>query len=271
MKQAGEHDAAVLVAKFVRIAMDYEVLEEVCSALEDGKLTPDCTAVTYANIARGNAQVESAIGGLLKVWRDTYSAASPQIVSLVLKACGAAVQRERLSIPRLEVVWTGPRTEGSFVRATKEVVRELINGANNDLLIVGFWFIAKDNTDGPMSEIVDCIFRAIGRGVKVTMILDERKRKDGRDNKTILLSVWPDPGNPPRLLTWKLPGDDPHLKLHAKVLVADQKDALITSANLTDYAMSKNIEMGVHVTGESAAAIARHFLLLEEDETLTEL
>jgi phosphatidylserine/phosphatidylglycerophosphate/cardiolipin synthase-like enzyme len=64
------------------------------------------------------------------------------------------------------------------------------------------------------------------------------------------------------MLTWRLPPNDEHLKLHAKVLVADHIDALVTSANLTSYAMDRNMEMGVRVLGAPAAAIAQHFRLL---------
>jgi phosphatidylserine/phosphatidylglycerophosphate/cardiolipin synthase-like enzyme len=46
------------------------------------------------------------------------------------------------------------------------------------------------------------------------------------------------------------------------VLVADRNDALVTSANLTSYAMDRNMEMGVRVVGRPAATIAKHFDLL---------
>jgi len=36
-------------------------------------------------------------------------------------------------------------------------------------------------------------------------------------------------------------------KLHAKVIVADRRDALVTSANLTQAGLLANLEMGVVV------------------------
>jgi phosphatidylserine/phosphatidylglycerophosphate/cardiolipin synthase-like enzyme len=48
-------------------------------------------------------------------------------------------------------------------------------------------------------------------------------------------------------------------KLHAKVLVGDRSDALVTSANLTYHGMETNIELGIHVTGQAAAQIEEHF------------
>lgn len=43
--------------------------------------------------------------------------------------------------------------------------------------------------------------------------------------------------------------------LHAKLLVADREDALITSANLTYHGFERNLEMGIRVTGRAAAEI----------------
>jgi len=51
-------------------------------------------------------------------------------------------------------------------------------------------------------------------------------------------------------------------------MVADAIDALVTSANLTWYAMDRNIEMGVRVTGQPAAVIASHIKLLDQNEIL---
>ena len=69
-------------------------------------------------------------------------------------------------------------------------------------------------------------------------------------------------------MTWRAPGDNEYLKLHAKVIVADHRDALVTSANLTMYAMDLNMEMGVRVLGAPAASIADHFDLLIAKGTL---
>ena len=166
-------------------------------------------------------------------------------------------------VPITQVAWTGPKVEGSFLRATREVVRELLRGAAHELLVVGYWIAARDDGEGIIQEVIDSLGDAVQRRVSVTLVVDERNRDDGRNNRQILLEAWPSGPSPPRILTWRLPMGDRHLKLHAKVLVADGRDALVTSANLTSYAMDRNMEMGVRVTGSPAATIAQHFKLLE--------
>ena len=70
------------------------------------------------------------------------------------------------------------------------------------------------------------------------------------------MAIWPDVSN------------QNHLKMHAKLIVGDQKDALVTSANLTMHALDKNIEMGVRLKGKPAQKIARHLESLIEEGIL---
>lgn len=57
-------------------------------------------------------------------------------------------------------------------------------------------------------------------------------------------------------------------KLHAKVIVADGRDALVTSANLTYHGYEANIEIGVRVSGEPARLVEKHFRELIRAEEL---
>ncbi len=55
--------------------------------------------------------------------------------------------------------------------------------------------------------------------------------------------------------------------LHAKAVVCDGRNALVTSANLTEAAFDRNIEMGLLVKDRTLAeSIATHFgSLIERD------
>ena len=48
-------------------------------------------------------------------------------------------------------------------------------------------------------------------------------------------------------------------KMHAKVIVADARDALVTSANLTRHGFVGNVEMGVRIVGKPAKTVADVF------------
>ena len=48
-------------------------------------------------------------------------------------------------------------------------------------------------------------------------------------------------------------------KLHAKVIVADRHDALVTSANLTHAGLLENLEMGLRIQGAMAVRCGTAF------------
>lgn len=241
---------------------DTSSLESVCRALESGRLGRTSTAATRAGVAEGNSTVESQLRTLQELWALVGADVPPRAFALVLRTSVASVTSFRMQVPTTQVVWTGPNVDGSFLRATREVVREILRDARSELLLVGYWIAARDDGDGIIEEVIASLADAVTRGVTVRIIVDERVRADGRDNKRVLVSAWPDDVPLPTVLTWRLPADDQYLKLHAKVLVADRRDALVTSANLTSYAMDRNMEMGARIVGHPALGIARHFDLL---------
>ena len=256
-------DAFIRLAELAQAIADASGLESVCSALDSGRLSRGSTAAARASVAEGNATVESHLRSLQEAWIAAGPDLSGPALALVLRTSMASVAAFRRQAPVSQVVWTGPKVEGSFLRATREVVRELLRGAQAELLVVGYWIAARDDGEGIIEEVIASLAEAVTRGVVVSVVVDERVRPDGRDNRRILVSAWPIGVALPKILTWRLPPGDQHLKLHAKVLVADRRDALVTSANLTSYAMDRNMEMGVRIIGNPTIDIARHFDFLE--------
>jgi cardiolipin synthase A/B len=260
-------DLSARIAEVGLELADISGLEDICSALESGRLRSDSTAPVRAAVAGGSPIAERLIWSLQQLWQS--STISGDALAVVLRASVATANACRRQLTATQVVWTGPKVEGSFLRSTRVVIRELLRGASHDLVVIGYWIAARDDGDGIIEEIIVLLKEAVYRGVRVTVILDERQRADARDNRLILVDAWPQGAPLPAILTWKLPATDQHLKLHAKVLVADGGDALVTSANLTSYAMDRNIEMGVRVKGPPAMAISDHFRRLITSGVLT--
>lgn len=259
---AARTDAPIRFAELAIAIADASGLESVCSALETGRLSSGSTSAARAAVAGGNATIESYLRSLQEEWTLVGVDLSAHAMALVLRTSAASVATYRRRVPATQVVWTGPKVEGSFLRATREVVREIVHEARVELLVVGYWIAARGDGDGIIGEVIKSLADAVTRGVAVSVVVDERARPDGRDNRRILRSAWPHGVPFPKLLTWRLPPNDQHLKLHAKVLVGDRWDALVTSANLTSYAMDRNMEMGVRIVGRPAADISRHVDLL---------
>ena len=267
---ASTDSGAKALAKSVRQLTNAGAFAEVISAIKSGLLTAQSGPASIARLAAGRSAVQEALTRLLRSWNEQFDAQSNTVFALQLVALKEAVAQTASEATPTEVVWTGPKVEGSYLRATRQVVQDIIGAAQTELLVVGYWLAGKEDHEGIINDIIELIANAVTRGVKVTMVLDEGEKGYGKNNRDTLLSLWPKTVPLPQLLTWKIPSDEKHLKLHAKVLVADRNDALVTSANLTMYALDRNMEMGVRVQRQPSERIAQHFELLRRKEVLVE-
>ena len=256
------------LAQSVRQLINAGAFAEVIQAVELNMLKAQSGAASIAKLAAGRIAVQGALTSLIATWSGEFSALGNSVFALQLAAIKDAVAQTESETTRTEVVWTGPKVEGSYLRATRQVVQDIISAAQSELLVVGYWLAGKEDYEGIINEIVDLMANAVERGVKVTMVLDKGEKGYGKNNRDAFIALWPKDTPQPKLLTWKIPPDDKHLKLHAKVLVADRHDALVTSANLTMYALDRNMEMGVRVQGQSSTRIALQFELLEQYQVI---
>jgi cardiolipin synthase A/B len=152
-----------------------------------------------------------------------------------------------------ELVWTGPTTPFVSTRRTEQALLQVINSAEQSLFIISF--VAYD-----VSTIVKALNAANDRGVVISMLLELSRDHGGSitfdaiDKMRTLLPT-------ARLYAWRDKVDqfsDDHV--HAKVAVADGRMCFITSANLTGYAMVKNMEAGVLISGGRIAKLLDELL-----------
>jgi cardiolipin synthase len=122
---------------------------------------------------------------------------------------------------------------------------------------------ASPNGTGLASETLASIRRAAARDVVVTALLHRDPK-----NRQALLAAWPLSAPVPSIFTWPESPTDAMTKLHAKTIVADNADALVTSANLTYHGYDANIELGVRISGEPARLVEAHFRELIRAEEL---
>jgi phosphatidylserine/phosphatidylglycerophosphate/cardiolipin synthase-like enzyme len=108
---------------------------------------------------------------------------------------------------------------------------------------------------GDAGTVIDLLAERSSAGVDVTFVLD-RRYQDGW-NVSQIKRRWPSERRRPALFTWQ-DEDDEIAKLHAKVLIVDRRDLLITSANLTGHGMRHNLEFGLRVLGRPAEDASEH-------------
>ena len=190
------------------------------------------------------------IAKLLEVWSNEANPPTLATVAAMLSTAAHCRQQFQAELS-LEFVWTGPIPEGSYSRRTDQALLEVIQGAQQTLTIVSF-AVYK------IPEILESLQQAILRGVNLTLIFEMPEESDGKVAYNNLFSIDPALLKRSKLLIWpksKRPvnTDGKMGSLHAKFAIADDREVFISSANLTSYAMTLNMEMGVLIHSASFA------------------
>jgi len=209
--------------------------------------------------------VREQVSALLDLWQATAPTLSGQSVALALSAAAQAVAVERHQ-ERLELVWTGPDSRLIPLRRTDQALLQLIDGAQETLHIVSFAVYR-------IEAIARALARAAGRGVAISLYLETPDASEGRIAYDTLAAFGEEVRQRAYIYIWPLEkrplsADGRHGSLHAKVAIADGHVMLISSANLTEYAMTLNMEMGVLINGgPSAHMVVEHLVRLGEQGT----
>jgi phosphatidylserine/phosphatidylglycerophosphate/cardiolipin synthase-like enzyme len=175
---------------------------------------------------------------------------APQHAALVVDAIAATRESAIDPAQILDLVLSGPEVPGVTTADTLTTLRTLITEAKREVLMIGYAVhnakpifellgsrMAKDDI-----RVVFCI--EIGRKMGDTSLDSEIVRRFAREFRE---RHWPWPNLPDVYYDPRSLSDDPlrRSSLHAKCVMADRKRALITSANFTEAAWLRNIELGV--------------------------
>ena len=188
-----------------------------------------------------------------------------------------AVEQARARSPSPDLVWSGPEVPGLHARDTRRVYEELLGAARRSV-----WASTYVYFDGPRALAALAGRMEAIPELKVTLLVNiQRKRGDTTAADQLVrrfadrfwTTDWPGEARPrvyydPRSLEL----DGPAGVLHAKAVVADGEAVFMTSANLTDAAFDRNIELGVLIRDRAlAASVTSHLQGLIDRETLSPL
>ncbi len=244
--------------------------ERLLTALRSGVVAPPYRVVALRSVlggAEGADQVCEALDALKS------RGLSPAAVRLALEAADAALS----SVDRPELVWSGPEVPGVHARDTRRVFEELVDRAQHSVWVSAYAFY-----DGPRA------FKHIARRMEavpqldVTLLLNIQRRANDSSAPAELVKRFADrfwkrdwPGERRPVVVYDPRSLEPagaEGVLHAKALVVDDSAAFVTSANLTEAAFDRNLELGVLSRDRTlAAGLARHFRLLIDQERLLAL
>lgn len=146
---------------------------------------------------------------------------------------------------RVEIVWSGPGTHAVPVRSTAQALVELCAGAQAELLLMTY-------SARPHPPVIEALVAARTRGVRVSVVVETLQGANGAiggaEPAAAFLGV-------PGVELWHWPPGartETGSKMHAKIATADRLALLVSSANLTEAGVARNIEAGLLVRGGHA-------------------
>lgn len=232
--------------------------KRLASALESGLLDTVVSAASLESVLGIREGVED-IAATLSSLRD-QGVSGPATAAWI-----RTVEEAASRVPRPDLVWSGPEVPGLPARDTRRVYEELLGSAEHSVWASTYAFF-----DGP--KAFDALARRMDEcaHLRVMLLLNiQRRRGDAAPADQLVQRFadrfwavdWPGRSRPsvfydPRALD----PEGPAGVLHAKALVVDDEAVFITSANLTEAALDRNIEIGVLVRERAlAASVSRHF------------
>ena len=256
-------DIADLVAVLPPVAID-----ALSQGLENGDVTLCTSSFGFARL-RGVGDDHAT--RIAEVFQRLDHASSEigideRAAATALRVANRLRSVERLARPDIEIAWTGPSAAGPLVRSTSVVLEDMLEGVRDagEVLLVGYALTVESGSQ--MERVIELLVEAARR--RATLIIILHSDEEETTNLDNLLSLWDDFVKKPKVYTWRPPEDHPYTKLHAKCLVVDRLDALVTSANFTFHGLESNLELGLRVRGPQAAAIAERFDHLIATEVL---
>ena len=248
-------------------ALPAHVRRRLATSLETGMLpdSPTPTALEAAlGLRDGTEQIASDLEALasIGIWGEA--------AAVWIRTLEQAID----SAPAVDLVWSGPEVPGLHARDTRRVYEELLRNAQHSV-----WISTYAYFDGPRA-FADLAHRLeTTADLRVALLLNiQRTRGDTTDPEHLVRRFadrfwgtdWPGATRPdvyyePR----SLEPDGPKGVLHAKALVVDDESVFITSANLTEAAFDRNIELGLLTRDRRlAASITTHFQTLIDTKLL---
>jgi phosphatidylserine/phosphatidylglycerophosphate/cardiolipin synthase-like enzyme len=188
----------------------------------------------------------SVAGEFIDVWQGRAAGVTAEAVALALRTASHAekVHREGQSV---ELVWTGPGSEAHPFRRTEQAILQILDSARQKITLVSYAVFRIPN-------VCESLVRAARRGVQINVIVETPDRLEGENEYSTLRALGDEVAACSAVYYWpkEKRGQDEKGKigiLHVKCTVADGRLLFLSSANLTEYAFTINMELGVLLTG----------------------
>jgi phosphatidylserine/phosphatidylglycerophosphate/cardiolipin synthase-like enzyme len=197
-------------------------------------------------------------------------AAGAESAAVGLGLATARAREQAARAQQVSVVWTGPESSAVPVRRTEQALLELIADARERLIVVSF-AVYK------ITEVAAALVACAERGCRVAVVVESEAESGGKVTFEMSQALGSEVAKHATLYTWPRElrpetGNGKLASLHCKCAVADGDCLLVSSANLTEYAFTKNMELGLLVEGgDVPRRVQAHLEALIDSQVLREI
>jgi len=252
----GYHLIAVEAARLAN-RLPASVIETVVARLERSDGSDWANLRGQIALAIPTPDYRGAVVSLLDRWRSQAPEVTPQAVAAAL-VTASFIAKKRREEEAVEVVWTGPDQSVIPLRRTEQAILQVLNSAQSRILLVSYAVYSIPN-------IQEAVVRAAKRGVTITVVVETPDKLNVQNEYSTLQALGDGVARCSTVYYWpkenrKADGAGKLGILHVKCVVGDGRWLFLSSANLTKYAFSLNMELGVLITGgEAPRQIERFF------------
>ena len=142
---------------------------------------------------------------------------------------------------KAELAITAPISFKLKARKINEVITNMIQDSQKSITLTGY------SVSDYFSEMIDLIISKSQQGIYVRLYLNDYEK-----HKTNLKRLMDLRTKHLRVFDYQKQ-DDEMAALHAKTIVVDEKELLVSSANLSYHGMQGNVEMGIRLVSDDKA------------------
>jgi len=230
-------------------------LRALANSVRNGRVSAPYSALGLQRIVEEHAV--APVSGQLNLL--SACGMSSEALSACLELAAEALCRRPPLEDLVDLVTTGPEAGGVANRSTAVVVSELFRGAQRSVLVAGYAVYQGQK-----------VFQALGdrmvQNPKLTtrMFLDVPRKQPDTSSADVLIarfvqqfksSQWPKGAPLPNVYCCGqlISSNGKPGSLHAKCIVVDDEHVFVSSANFTEAAQERNIEVGLLVQSRALA------------------
>lgn len=237
-------------------------LVSISNALRSRRLSPPFFPASVSRIT--GSQTASAVASALQMVVDSGLGSENLAVSIDLLV--DALEKRGLIEDFAQLVMTAPTESGAYHRDTRVVVADLFRRAERSITLAGYAVHQGKRIFEDLATRMQSI-----PSLHVQLFLHLAVRPEDASRAATLARFaeefrtrhWPDAHPLPELYydcrTLEAPGGS-SIAFHAKCVILDEKELFLSSANFTEAAQNRNVELGVLLISPSLARQAKTFL-----------